>query len=115
MLAHTPLLFSFLGQHPQSFLDWRQLCSPFGPSLANPDRGFEDGANGDDAAQLVRRYGRQAHGCDASARTAVRIPAVLTGHDLGFQVRRQYLGGERKNTVLGTAWRRGELPNHSLR
>jgi hypothetical protein len=36
---------SFLGQHPQSFLDWRQPCSPFGPTLANPDRGFEDGAN----------------------------------------------------------------------
>jgi hypothetical protein len=38
-----------LGQHPQSFLDWRMLYSLFGPSLANPHGGFEDGSDRDDA------------------------------------------------------------------
>src|SRR4029077_2328913 len=52
---------------------------------------------------------------DASARTAVRISSELTGHDLGFQVCRQCLCGERKDTVLGTMWGRRELPNHPLR
>jgi hypothetical protein len=73
------------------------------------------GSNGDDATQLVSCYGRQAHGCKASARTAVRVPPELTGDDLRFQVRRQCVGSERKNTVVGTLWRRGELPNDPLR
>jgi hypothetical protein len=43
--------------------------------------------------------------------TAVRISAELTGNDLGFQVCRQCLGGERKNTVNGATRNHGELPN----
>ena len=49
-VARAGLQSRVLGQHPQSFLDWRKICSFFGPSLANPDRGFEDGSDWDDAA-----------------------------------------------------------------
>jgi|SRR5450755_1935204 len=60
-------LYTWLGQRPQSFLDQRQRRGRLGPGLANPDRRFEDGSHRYDAAQLVRRYGCQAHGCDAAA------------------------------------------------
>ena len=89
-LLHRPHVFLFLGKPPGSGLDGRRLGIRLRADLAHPtnfDRGFEDGSDGDDAAEFVRRYGCQTHGCDASARTAVRISSELTGNDFGFQVR----------------------------
>src|SRR4029077_14177440 len=62
------------------------LRSGVRPVLANLDRGFENGPNREYSSQLVRGYGGQAHGCDASARRAIRISAELAWSDLCAQV-----------------------------
>ena len=82
--------------------------------LANLEGGFENGPDGKYPSQFVRSNGRQTHGCDASTRGAIRIPAKKAWSDLGRQVSRQRPGRERKNTVLGSLWRRSKLPNHGL-
>src|SRR4029077_2441305 len=50
--------------------------------LANLDGSFENGPHGEYSSQFVRSYGGQAHGCDASAGSAIGIPAKLAGSDL---------------------------------
>ena len=88
------------------------LCSELRSVLANLDGSFENGSDGKQSSQFVRSDGGQAHGCNASARCAIRISAKLAWSDLGSEVCRQRLRGERKNTVMGAVWGRGELPNH---
>ena len=90
-------------------------CSSLRSALANLDRGFENRPDGEYSSQFVGCYGGQAHGCDASAGCAIRIPAKLAWSDLCPQVSRQRLGRECENTILGAVWGRGELPNHPLR
>src|SRR5260221_1392736 len=90
------------------------LCSELRSVLANLDGSFENGPDGKYSSQFVRSDGSQAHGCDASAGCAIRIPAKLAGSDLCSQVCRQRLGRERKDTILRPLWRRGELPDQPL-
>src|ERR1017187_1509670 len=106
--------FFFYLQYPQCVFGLI-LFPGLRPVLANFDGGFENGSDGEYSSQFVRSYGGQAHGCDASAGCAIRIPAKLAWSDLCLQVCRQGLGRERENTILGPLWRRGELPNHCLR
>src|SRR5258707_12582014 len=105
--------FLFFLQYPSCLWDL-MLRSVLRSVLANLDGSFENGLDGKYSSQFVRSDGSQAHGCDASAGCAIRIPAKLAGSDLCSQVCRQRLGRERKDTILGPLWRRGELPDHRL-
>src|SRR5580704_19002729 len=91
------------------------FCLELRSVLANFDGGFENRTDGEHSSQFVGSYGGQAHRCDTSAGRAIRIPAILAWRDLCDQVCRQNLSRERKYTILGTMWRRGELANHCLR
>jgi hypothetical protein len=70
--------------------------------LADGDGGFEDGAYGNEASEVVVRYSGQAHGGDAAAGSAVGIAAELARSDFGLQVGGNCFCGERKNALVGT-------------
>src|SRR5258707_8845537 len=103
-----------LWQHPYSIVHRRRSSASSRASLPDFQRSPENRANGNDAGQLVGRDCGQSHGRDASARAAVRVTAELTGDDLGLQIRRQNPRGQRKNTILRTSRRLGELLDRSF-
>jgi len=81
------------------------LRSVLCPVLANLDGSFENGLDGKYSSQFVRSDGSQAHGCDASAGCAIRIPANWQGVIFVLRSADKVWGRERKNTVLGALWR----------
>src|SRR5258708_10060891 len=101
--------FLFFLQYPSCPWDL-MLRSVLRSVLANLDGSFENGPDGKYSSQFVRSDGSQAHGCDASAGCAIRIPAKLAGSDLCSQVSRQRLSLKRKHNIFGSLCARGELP-----
>src|SRR5580692_12120327 len=86
-----------LRQHSQFVANLRKLARLARQCLADPDRSPEEGSHRNDAANTVRRDGRQPHRCNASARLTVWISAELARRDSGLEIRRQCLRRECKH------------------
>lgn len=112
------VLGALAGPEDGEYFFW---CAIFGEpwgaraALADFQGGFENCRDGDYAREFVSAHGAEAHGGKASATRTVRMAAELARSDVRLQVGRQNCGCERKNAILGTAGRRGELANDDLR